>query len=62
MVDPSRPDEMQALFVVAKLTMVRYRNALQAIRDRAASAGDRNIERLAAVALRDQGREVNGDA
>lgn len=48
------PDETQALLAYAKLTMVRYRNALQAIRDRAAKNGDANIERLASVALKDR--------
>jgi hypothetical protein len=47
------PLEMQALAVAAKLTMVRYRNALQAIKARARDSGDPYIARLAAVALRE---------
>ena len=46
------PEEREALLTHAKLTMVRYRNALQAIRDRARDAAQGDIERLAAVALR----------
>ena len=45
-----KPDESQALLVSAKLTMVRYRNALQAILGR---TDQKDVARLAAVALRD---------
>lgn len=47
------PEETQALLASAKLTMVRYRNALQAILGR---ADDPEIARLAAVALRERPR------
>ena len=44
------PDEAQAPLVSAKLTMVRYRNALQTIKALAADRPD--ITRLATKALR----------
>jgi hypothetical protein len=47
------PEEMQATLAIAKLTMVRYRNALMAIRQRAAKDGQADIARLAAKALRE---------
>lgn len=46
-------EEREAVLVSAKLTMVRYWNALQAIRDRARSSGYTEIDRLASVALRE---------
>ena len=46
-------EELQTLLVAAKLTMVRYFNALQAIKNRARLDSQTDIERLAAVALRD---------
>lgn len=48
------PLETQATLVQAKLTMVRYRNALAAIQARSKAAGLDDIERIASVALRDQ--------
>lgn len=45
--------EYQTMLVSAKLTMVRYRNALQAIRAMAAASGQARIERLASVALKE---------
>lgn len=51
------PLELQATLVTAKLTMVRYRNALVAIVARARKDGLADIERIATVALREQGRQ-----
>lgn len=53
------PLEMQAALVMAKLTMVRYRNALAAIQARARSDGQADIERIATVALRDRSRRCS---
>ena len=48
------PLEMQATLVTAKLAMVRYRNALRYIRDVASQQGLSELERVAALALRER--------
>lgn len=48
------PDEMQKLLVSAKLGLVRYRNALQIVRQLARTGDQAGIERVVAIALRER--------